>query len=159
MILVTLGTHEMPFDRLLKAIEQAKADLNLEEEIIVQSGNTKYNSDVMKMIPFVSYEEMNKLYDDARLIISHGGTGSIITGLKKDKRVIAAARLKKYGEHNDDHQLEIIKIFTESGYILEWKEESSLSEVIEEASEFEPKHFESKKEQLLTLLQNFIEAN
>ncbi|WP_138419873.1 PssE/Cps14G family polysaccharide biosynthesis glycosyltransferase [Aquibacillus sediminis] len=157
MILVTLGTHEMPFDRLLQAIEQAKQQLQLDEEIIVQSGNTKYKSDAMKLIPFVSYEEMSKLYDDARLIICHGGTGSIITGLKKDKRVIAAARLNKYGEHNDDHQLEIISIFTEAGYILEWKEDESLADVIEQASTFEPKKFVSKKEQLLSVLEDFIE--
>ena len=43
---------------------------------------------------------------------NRGVSGSIITGLKYNKKVIAAARLKEYGEHTNNHQLQIIKNFT-----------------------------------------------
>ena len=107
LILVTLGTQLQPFTRLLDAIEK----LNLDEEIIVQAGCTKYTSDKMKILDFVSYEEMAKLVKKARVIITHGGTGSIVEPLKKGKIIIGCARLKKYGEHVDDHQTELIEIF------------------------------------------------
>lgn len=158
LILVTLGTHELPFTRLLESVEELKKDFNVTENIVVQSGNTHFKSDVMEVIPFVSYEEMEVLYERASLIICHGGTGSIITGLKKGKKVVAAARLKKYGEHNDDHQKEIIKIFIEAGYLLEWRENDDLAKVIHQLESFKPKPFISQKERLLNLLETFIDS-
>ena len=38
--------------------------------------------------------------------------------LKNNKKVIAAPRLKEYGEHTNDHQLEIIEKFSDSELIL-----------------------------------------
>ena len=42
--------------------------------------------------------------------------------LKRGKVVIAAARLSKYKEHNNDHQKQIIREFADNGYILELRE-------------------------------------
>lgn len=158
MILVLLGTHELPFTRLLKEVEQLKLDGVIKDEIIVQNGNTKYESDVLTLKPFVSYDEMDKLVKDASLIITHAGTGSIISGLKKNKIIIAAPRLAKYGEHNDDHQLEIAEVFEEKGHILVWKDGDNLKDVLEKARDFEPKPFVSKKDRMLNILQDFIDS-
>ena len=49
----------------------------------------------LNLKPFVSYDEMDKLLDQAKYIITHAGTGSILSGLKKGKKVIAAPRLKR----------------------------------------------------------------
>ena len=107
MILVTLGTQKQSFKRLLEKIENSK----VEGEIIVQAGYTEFNSKKMKIIDFINYAEMEKLVDKADLIITHGGTGSILGPLKKNKKVIACARLAKYGEHVDNHQEELVSIF------------------------------------------------
>jgi UDP-N-acetylglucosamine transferase subunit ALG13 len=157
LIFVVLGTHELPFTRLLKEVEELKKSGNITEEIIVQSGHTKYESDVMTLKPFVSYEEMEDLFEKARLVITHAGTGSVVTGLKKGKKVIAVARLQKYGEHNDDHQLELVDVFLEKGYILTWMENESLAEVLKQVDTFEPAPFKSGKKQMLSILEDFIE--
>ena len=47
----------------------------------------------------------------SNIVITHGGTGAIIGALKKEKKVIAIPRLAKYGEHVDDHQIQIINEF------------------------------------------------
>ncbi|MFQ3545390.1 PssE/Cps14G family polysaccharide biosynthesis glycosyltransferase [Halobacillus rhizosphaerae] len=156
MIFVVLGTHELPFTRLLEEVEELKQSGVIEDEIIVQSGNTKYQSDYMTLKPFVSYEEMDDLFDRARLIITHAGTGSVITGLKKGKRVIAVARLKKHGEHNDDHQLELVDVFLKQGHILSWNEGESLAEVISESDAFDPLPFQSGKQKMFSIIENFI---
>ena len=44
-------------------------------------------------------------------MITHGGTGVIIGAVKKGKKVIAVPRLAKYGEHVDDHQLQLLHQF------------------------------------------------
>lgn len=158
MILVLLGTHELPFTRLLKEVEKLKNEGIIDDEIIVQNGNTHYESDVLTLKPFVSYEEMEKLVEQARLIITHAGSGSIISGIKKGKVVIAAPRLEKYGEHNDNHQLELAQVFQEQGHILVWNDGEILGDIYNQALNFVPKPFISKKEKMIKLLKDFIES-
>lgn len=159
MIFVVLGTHELPFVRLLKEVERCKKNGIIAEPLIVQSGHTPYMSDVMEIQKFFSYEQMQEYYERASLIITHGGTGSIVTGLKKGKKIIACARLKKYGEHNDDHQLEIIEQFVEKGYILQLEEGRHLEDVLQRARTFEPAPFVSGRQRMIALLRDFIEKS
>lgn len=153
LILVTLGTQFEPFERLLKEIEK----LNLSEEVIVQAGHTKFENSKMKILDFIPYEEMNELVDKARIIITHGGTGSIVEPLKKGKVIIGCARLEKYGEHVDDHQTELVSIFSEQGYILELKDGENLNEVLKKAETFVPKKYESNTDNFIKMLQTKID--
>ena len=125
MILVLLGTYNIEFPRPLKAIECSFIDNSIKEEIIIQSGYTNFPSTYFKTVPFISPFELEKFYNEARLIITHAGTGSILQGVKKGKKVVAIARLKKYHEHIDDHQLEILEEFVKCNYILPWDENES----------------------------------
>ncbi|GGK01683.1 beta-1,4-galactosyltransferase [Lentibacillus kapialis] len=156
MILVVLGTHELPFTRLLNEVERLKTDGIIQEDVIVQHGHTAYQSDNLILKPFVSFEEMDLLYEQARLIITHAGTGSIIMGLRKAKHVIACPRLSKYGEHNDDHQLQIVSALAGQGHMLSWEEDTRLEDVIRQIEAFQPKPFKSGREQIYELIENFI---
>ncbi len=156
LILVVLGTHELPFTRLLEEVERLKREGFITEEVVVQAGHTKFDSNLLKIKPFVNYEVMDQLMEDARLVITHAGTGSVISALKKGKKVIAAARLKKYGEHNDDHQLQLMSIFLEQKHILSWGEGEDLGKIIQETESFQPEPFQSGKERMFTILSNFI---
>lgn len=153
MILITLGTQKQQFTRLLNLIEES----NIKEEIIVQAGNTKFDSKKMKILDFLSYEEMNKLIDAADLIITHGGTGSIIAPLSKFKKVIACARLKKYGEHIDDHQIEIVEMFADKNYILKIDENTDINELIKLSKKFKPKKYISNKDKFIKNLKKLID--
>lgn len=157
MILVLLGTHELPFTRLLNEIERLKREGIINDEVFVQNGNTKFQSELLTLKSFVSYDEMDQLVEQADLIITHAGTGSIISGLKKNKIIIAVPRLAKYNEHNDDHQLELAEVFEEQGHILVWKDGEKLEDVLKEATKFKPKPFVSKKNQMLNILKDFID--
>lgn len=156
LILVVLGTHELPFTRLLHEVEQLKCEHIIKDDIIVQCGHTKYNSEKLTLKQFVSYQEMDLLYEQARLIITHAGTGSIVKGIKKGKPVIACARLKKYGEHNDDHQLQIVSALVKQNHILSWEEGTRLEDVMKQAQSFKPRPFQSGREQIYQLIDNFI---
>ncbi len=153
MILVTLGTQKQPFTRLLDAIENS--DIN--EEIIVQAGYTKYDSKKMKIFDFISYEEMGKLVDNANIIITHGGTGSIVGPLKKNKKIIAAARLSKYGEHVDDHQIQIVDMFADVGYIMKYEDGDNLNDIIKEIRTKKMLKFKSNTKSFIKSLKEEIE--
>lgn len=152
MILVTLGTQKQSFKRLLQYIEDSK----IKDEIIVQAGYTKFDSKKMKLFDFIPYDEMSKYVDKCDLVITHAGTGSIIGPLKKDKKVIACARLSKYLEHVDDHQKQLTEVFKEAGYILELTENNSLDELYKEIKTFKPNKFTSNADNFIDKLKKEI---
>lgn len=141
MILVTLGTQDKAFIRLIKAIEDVKLSGTLKDDVVVQSGYTEYASTVLELKDYYSQIELDQLRQEADLIITHAGVGSILDALKFNKVVIAVARLKQYGEHTNDHQLELLDAFANEGYILRCDDLSKLSEVIEIARTFKPKPY------------------
>ena len=152
LIVVTLGTQKQSFKRLLDYVEGS----NIQDEIIVQAGYTKYESEKMKIFDFIPQDELNSYIEKADFLITHGGTGSIIEPLKMGKKIIACSRLKKYKEHIDDHQQELVVKFAEEGYILFVDEENSLDEQIEKISSFKPKKYVSNTEEFLKKLKEEI---
>lgn len=154
MILVTLGTQDQKFYRLLDALENSKT----KEKIIVQAGGSSdYQSKKMEIFRFIDYKEMEKYIDEADLIITHGGTGSIIMPLQKGKKVIACARLEKYGEHINDHQKELVSVFAEEGYILEFSDGDDIDELIKKSKSFIPKKYASNTENFIKNLKSIID--
>ena len=157
MILVTLGTQDKSFKRLLKAIDKEIQKGVITDEVIVQAGYTEYESKNMKILDLVSQEELDKLIDKCDLVITHGGVGSILSALKKNKVVIAAARVSKYKEHTNDHQKQIVKKFSKDGYILELRDFNKLGKMIEKAKTFKMKKFKSNTKNMVNLIDNYIE--
>jgi len=117
----------------------------------VQNGHTKYESPFFSIIPFMDVDKLNQLYDQARIIITHAGTGSMLNGVKRGKTVIAIPRLKKYGEHIDDHQLEIAGVFAEKKYVLLWNEGDSLYSILQQPVVSFLKNIFRKKKLLLNI--------
>lgn len=96
MILVTLGTQDKSFERLLKAIDKEIEKGNIKDKVLVQAGYTKYKSDNMEIFKSVSNDRLEELMDEASLIITHGGVGSILTALKHHKKVIYLFHFSRY---------------------------------------------------------------
>lgn len=146
MVLVTLGTQDKPFERLIRAVEKQIDNGNITDEVVVQAGSTKYKSDKMKIVDYFPIEEFDDIINKASIIISHAGVGSIITALKNNKKVIAAARLKMYGEHVNDHQKQILENFSQNGYILKLDDFDKLDEVLLQLKDFQPREYKSNTE-------------
>ena len=107
MIFVTLGSQKFQFNRLLKAVDELQTD----EEIFAQIGYSDYKPQNYNYKEFLDREEFAAWEEKADIVITHGGTGAIIGAIKKGKKVIAVPRLAKYGEHVDDHQMQLINQF------------------------------------------------
>lgn len=159
MILVLLGTQDNSFERLLKQIENCIDEKVIKEEVIVQAGNTKYNSERMQIIDLISREELNSLVQKARFIITHGGVGSIIGALNENKKVIAVPRKHKYKEHVNDHQTQIVENFDKEGYIIGINDVEDLKVAIGKIKDFKPKKYTSNTENFIKIIENYINNN
>jgi len=106
MIFITVGTHEQPFDRLLKCIDKMVEDGQINEEVIVQKGYTDYEPKNYKAEKLIPYEQMQKNIEDARIVITHGGPASFIAPLSIGKIPVVVPRKKDFNEHVNNHQLE-----------------------------------------------------
>jgi UDP-N-acetylglucosamine transferase subunit ALG13 len=156
MILVVLGTWEMPFARPLAEIEKAVTRGLVCEPVVVQSGNTAYSSPHMTLVPFFGRHELERRYDEAQLVICQAGVGSIMLGLRKRKKVIAIARRAMFDEHIDDHQLEILEVFARCGSVLPWRGEGDLGEVLRRATSFVPAAYPFAEERVSDAILDYL---
>lgn len=131
MIFVTVGTHEQPFNRLVEYIDRLKRDGVIEDEVIIQTGYSTYEPKYCKWQKLFPYQEMIKLVDEARIVITHGGPSSFIMPLQIGKTPIVVPRRHEFNEHVNDHQLEFVrKVANRMGTIIPVEDISKLGDVI-----------------------------
>ncbi|MBR4231271.1 MAG: exopolysaccharide biosynthesis protein [Bacilli bacterium] len=159
MILVTLGTQDKSFKRLLVAIDDLIEKKIIKDKVVVQAGCTKFDSQNMEIFDLIPYDKFDSYIKDCDLLITHGGVGSIITGLKKGKKVIACPRLKEFKEHTNNHQKEIIEILSKQGYILALDNPNDLENVLKKAKNFKPKSFKSNTNHMIKIVKDYINNN
>src|SRR5690625_3069585 len=159
LIFVTVGSREYQFNRLLKELDSIIENKKIKDKVFAQIGASTYIPKYYEYVRFLSTEEFNKLQNKASLIISHGGTGSLIGALKKAKQVIAVPRLEKYSEHIDDHQKEVAGILEKEGYLRCVLNIKDLSNVIKESKEKPINKKYEKETTALGIIKKFIEKN
>lgn len=152
MIFVTLGTQDKPFKRLIDYFENS--DIN--DEIIVQAGFTEYTSNKLKIYKYIGKDDFDKYIKEADYIVCHGGVGTIVNCLENDKKVLVVPRLSKYGEHQNDHQLQIASVYGQKGYILVMNDGDDIKEKLEELKTFKPKKFISNNKIFVSKLKKYI---
>ena len=157
MILVLLGTQNNSFHRLLEEVDKNIKDGTIKEEVIVQSGYTKFQSHRMRIIDLMSKEQLAEFQEEATLIITHGGVGSIVSSIEKGKKVIAVPRMHEYGEHVNNHQKEIVEDFNNKGYIIGIENVEDLKGAIIKSKTFEPKKYQPNNKKMLEIIENFID--
>ena len=157
MIFVSLGTNDKSFERLLKTIDREIELGNIKDKVVVQSGYTKYFSNNMEVIDLMPMDVFNKYINDCCILITHGGVGTILDGLKKGKKIIAFPRLSKYMEHVNDHQVEIIDEFYNSGFILTG-DVDDVSSLIRKCDDFLPKAYKSNNHKFNKMISDYIDS-
>ena len=130
MIFVTVGTHEQPFDRLIREVDRLKAQSVISDEVFIQLGYSRYIPTHCKYQQFLGYPQWEAMVKDAHIVITHGGPGSIMLALHNGKVPIAVPCTRQYGEHVDDHQLQFVKRMEQKGRLLAVYEIEELHEKI-----------------------------
>lgn len=131
MIFVTVGTHEQPFNRLVKEIDDLKKSGVITEDVIIQTGYSTYEPKYCQWSKLIPYQQMVKNVKDARIVITHGGPASFIMPLQVGKIPIVVPRQHQFNEHINDHQVEFARNVAERmGTIIVIENMSKLGETI-----------------------------
>ena len=131
MIFVTLGSQKFQFNRLLIELDKLVEEKKICNDIFAQIGYSDYKPKNYEFKEFLDREQFAEFMDKCDTVITHGGTGAIVGAVKRDKKVIAVPRLAKFGEHVDDHQLQIIDQFTNMNFIVGVKDTNEIYEALE----------------------------
>ena len=142
MIFVTVGTSKQDFSRLIREIDKLIDKKIINDEVVVQSNLCMYKPKNFVINSQLSKREYQLYLKKCDLIITHGGVGSIMDGLKNNKKVIAFPRLAKYSEAVNNHQVEIINEFKKMNYILTGKI-SDLDKILIDVKSFVPNNYKS----------------
>lgn len=158
MIFISLGSQKFQFNRLLKALDELIANGVVTEPVYAQVGHSDYVPQNYDYEQFLSSGKFRETITNCDVLITHGGTGAIISGVKASKRVIAVPRLARYGEHVDDHQVEIIKQFDALEIIIPCYEADDLGEVYRSSKNKVLKEYVSDTETILDDIQEYISS-
>lgn len=142
MIFVTVGTSKQDFSRLIREIDKLIDEKVINDEVVVQSNLCMYKPKNFVINSQLSKREYQLYLKKCDLIITHGGVGSIMDGLKNNKKVIAFPRLAKYSEAVNNHQVEIINEFKKMNYILTGKIRD-LDKILIDVKSFVPNNYKS----------------
>ena len=156
MIFVTVGSQKFQFDRLLREIDSAIEEKIITEPVFAQIGSSTYIPKHYEYSPFLDNDDFIEKISKSNMIISHGGTGSIINSLNMKKKVIAVARLSKFGEHVDDHQLQIVDKLSINNYIIGVKDVSDLKDAIMKAKDFPFNTYNNQEKSLIKDIDTYL---
>lgn len=158
MIFITVGSQKFQFNRLLKEIDRLIENRIITKEVFAQIGVSDYKPQNYSYKNFISQDEFKEYMNKSDLIITHAGTGAIITALKKDKKVIAIPRLAKYNEHVDDHQIQLINEFKELNFIEPVYEIDELEQALVNVKRKEYNKYISNTEKIIDSIEKFIDS-
>ena len=131
MIFVTVGTHEQPFDRLVRKVDELKRDGIIEEAVFIQTGFSTYEPKHCRWSRLIPYRQMTEYVEEARIVITHGGPASFIMPLQMGKTPIVVPRQKRFEEHVNDHQVEFARSVAERmGTIIPVEDIEALGDIV-----------------------------
>ena len=156
MIFVTLGSQNFQFNRLLIELDKLVEEKKICNDIFAQIGYSDYKPKNYEFKEFLDREQFAEFMDKCDTVITHGGTGAIVGAVKRDKKVIAVPRLAKFGEHVDDHQLQIIDQFTNMNFIVGVKDTNEIYEALELLKTMKFKKYISNTENIINEIEKYI---
>ncbi len=154
-----MGSNPNQFNRLVKGIDRLVGTGKIKDEVILQTGKTPYRPrHIKKLKKFWSEREYVDLIKRCDVFVTHGGLGNIMGAKKFGKRVLVVPRLSRFGEHVDDHQLEITKFLEKEGKITAVYDVEDLLEGLNKSKRMDIGK-EANKTELFKTVNDFIEKN
>ncbi len=156
MIFITLGSQKFQFDRLLIEMDRLIEKGIIYDKVYAQIGYCNYIPKNFEYTKFLNRDEFSLNIEKSDIVITHAGTGVIVNAVKKGKKVIAVPRLAKYGEHVDDHQIQIIKQFKELNLICGLDDCSQLEKALLEIHEKKFNSYISNTQKYINEIDKYI---
>ncbi len=158
MIFVTVGTQKFPFDRLLKKVDRLVKERVITEEVFIQAGTADYIPACCHYQAFYDRKQFGEMIEACDILITHGGAGTIIDAVKRRKKTIVVPRLAKYGEHVDDHQLELPLKLHEMNLVYTCRDENVLPYALSVIGNHAFDTYRSNTETFIASVDEFLKA-
>lgn len=121
-VFVAVGT-QLAFDRLVRTVDAWASD-HPEHDVFAQTGPGVYEPEAMHAEAFLPLREFEARSHAADLLVTHAGTGCILTALELRKPIVVMPRRATLGEHRNDHQMATAERFCNVlGVTVAWDEE------------------------------------
>jgi len=147
------------FTRLIKKMDEVAG--RLDEEVVMQIGSVPYEPQHAKSFSHTSYQESLFYFQNASLVIGHGGAGTILNALKFRVPIVVVPRSQRYGEHFDDHQMELARQLEGNELIKIVYDiedlEPAVKEMLEKGKLIDRQKRFPEREKLIETIKSFIE--
>lgn len=115
-VVVSLGTHGLfPFTRLLARLVEI---LPRGAEVLWQTGSTPVEGLPIRAVPALGATELEDAMSRADLVVAHAGTGAALSALESGRLPVLVPRVRRRGEHVDDHQTDLAAALQNRGLAL-----------------------------------------
>ena len=159
MILVTVGTHNEPFDRLLKEVDRLIESGEIRDKVIAQIGYSQYKPKNYQYFKFTSWQKILRLNKKVTVVVTHGGSGNLIIASHFNKPIVAVPRMKHFGEHINNHQLQLVKELEKEGRVIAVYDIRQLAKSLRKAKLLKVKKRSTEKEKkIISILRRYIDG-
>ena len=147
------------FTRLIRRMDEVAG--RLDEEVVMQIGSVPYEPRNAKHFSHTSYQESLSYFRNASLVIGHGGAGTILNALRFQVPIVVVPRSHHYGEHFDDHQMELAQRLVGNELIkvvYDIEElESAVKEMLEKGKKVGKGMISPEKVTLIKTIKDFVD--
>jgi len=146
MIFVTVGTTD--FDQLVELVDRLAPSLL--DRVVVQIGNGQYvprNCEHFRFAP-----SLDPYYDEADIVVAHGGLGITMELLAKGKKSISVENTT-YADH---HQTDILRALAREGYLIWCQDLGELPSLLEHAPTMKVRPYVAPPCRIAEVIQGFL---
>ena len=158
MIFVAVGTQKFPFNRLLKGIDDLIEQGKLKDEVFAQIGHTDYVPRNYGYKDFLTQDDFQSRIGGCDVLITHSGVATIIAGMRMEKPVVVVPRFAKFGEHVDDHQLQIAESFSTKNLVLMCRNVEELADLVESAKTHTFSKYVSQRDKVTQTIRDYLKT-
>jgi beta-1,4-N-acetylglucosaminyltransferase len=156
VIFLTVGT-QFPFDRLVRAVDEALGGSAVEDDVFAQVGRGGYRPRHMEWVETLERGDFGKRVASAKTLIGHAGVGTILAALAAGKPLLVMPRLRRYGEIVNDHQVATARKFAELGHVLLAYDESEIPAKLAALGSFVPVPRHADPARVIVRLKAFLD--
>lgn len=147
------------FTRLIKKMDEVAG--RLDETVVMQIGSVPYKPQNAKYFSHTSYQECLSYFQNATLVVGHGGAGTILNALRFHVPIVVVPRSQLYREHFDDHQIELAQRLVGNELIkvvYDIEElESAVKEMLEKGKKIDRWKTSHERKALIKTIKEFVD--
>lgn len=134
MIFITVGTHTAGFERLVRAADGLAA--SIAEPVLIQRGSTSFVPQKAQHFEWATSQEIAAHMRAARVVVAQAGAGTVIDAMQANRPLVLVARLRRFGENANDHQVQLAQALHQQGRAVALEEitPALLAAAIEQAA-------------------------